>query len=488
MRTRIAAFLVACVLVVLTQAQSSMPGGLNASVNPPTLNAKLTFGFNYDLLHAPTDVSFDYGQGYAAVNFPYEQGNLISKGLASDLWTKISDQLGQQQSGGQEFQPQAGAAQFANTTIRVDVPMLGGVASFSDVQNVYLNYVNTLGNADMLLSYDTTMNNNGSSTHAMLFLRGAINVPVDATLGWETMTFGYAYRITKDLVVAANLHRHIFRLDMQAKMDVDMLGYFKLEQSGPAAASLPREPIDYGSDKVYGEAIGHYQAEAWSTSFGIKYWRFTLTSRFGVDTKAQGSTVAKYYLPFFVDPKTFKVNLDLQNPANLASSDMLNNFQQNSVDSVVYTSNEDATWKLPQGHTLTFDIIPSGLSLSYTKLFGDIEAYHVHTITDSAGSVSRVVDLDAAITVDNVIILSGQLYGAFINLGVFSMDMRVGDQNHILGNAVRNNKQISWMRMGDAAMIPILNLGAALGTKTQLAFELDVVPLPAFKVGVYYHF
>ncbi len=265
-------------------------------------------------------------------------------------------------------------------------------------------------------------------------------------------------------------------------------GISNSNKAGAAAVSLPNEPIDYSSQKLYGEATGHYQAEAWSTSFGIKYWRFTLTSRFGVDTKAQGSLVAKYYLPFFVDPKSFKVNLNLQDPASLASSQMLNNFQQNAVDSVVYSSNEAATFKLPQGHTLSFDIIPNALSLSYTKIFGDIEAYHAHNIGDSANPSRQIVDLDAAITVDHVIMLSAQLFGAFINAGVFALDMRVGDQTHILGNAVKANKQISWMRIGDDAMVPILNLGAALGAKTQLAFELDVVPLPAFKVGVFYHF
>jgi hypothetical protein len=37
-------------------------------------------------------------------------------------------------------------------------------------------------------------------------------------------------------------------------------------------------------------------------------------------------------------------------------------------------------------------------------------------------------------------------------------------------------------------MLPILNLGAALGSKMQLAFEIDLAPLQALKVGVYYHF
>jgi hypothetical protein len=37
-------------------------------------------------------------------------------------------------------------------------------------------------------------------------------------------------------------------------------------------------------------------------------------------------------------------------------------------------------------------------------------------------------------------------------------------------------------------MLPIMNMGAAIGEKTQLGFELDLLPLPAFKTGIIYHF
>jgi hypothetical protein len=493
MRRKTAACVLACILVASLHAQDAIPGGMSSRLTPPSVNAKLTFGFNYDLLRAPTDVSFDYAKGYAALNFPLDQGNFISKDASDDLWKQMSDQLGQEQSSGEQFKPQAGARQYANSTIRVDVPMLGGVASFSNTQNMYLNFLTVLGNTNLLLSYDTTMKSSGLSQTVKLFLRGAINVPIDATIGWETMTFGYAYKINKDLVVAANLHRHIFRLDILAKMDVDLLGYFKIDQDGGSSGSQGgalsgapslKQSMDY---TPAGEASGHYEAEAWSTSFGLKYWRFTLTSRFGVDTKAKGRLTAKYSLPFFVTSK-FQIDSRMTDPTQLMSSDMLNAIQQNKMDSVVYTTNEDATWRMPQAHTLTFDIIPSHLSLSYTKLFGNIEAYHVHAAYDSADMEKRYVDLDAAISVDHIIMLSVSLWGAFVNLGVFALDMRIGDQSNIIGSAIKSNKQIEWMRIGDAAMLPVLNLGAAVGSKVQLGFELDLLPLQALKVGMCYPF
>jgi len=496
MRTKIVAGILAVMFVctVQTAADSALPAGMSPSLTPPSFNAKLTIGFNYDILRPPTDVSFDYAKAYGAFNFPLESGSLIPKTTGDDLWQQISKQMNQDPSQGQAFQPQASAAQSPNTTIRVDVPMLGGVASFAYVQNVYLNYLTTLGNTDLRLGYDTTISSNGSNSNVSLLLLGAINVPIEANLGWETMTFGYAYRVNKDLVLAANVMRHVFRLDILAKVDVDMLGQFSVSQNTGTSgvggiggsADIKNQPIDYPSSKAYGEASGHFEAEAWSGSAGIKYGILTLTSRFGVDTKAKGSMVAKYYLPFFINKTTFQPSLDVNDPTKLLS--MLDDFQQQRVDSVVYSSNDDARWKLPQAHTIAIDLIRDKVSLSYTKLFGDIEAYHAANPHDPANPDKRVVDLDAAITVDNIVMLNCNFYNAFCNLGVFALDMRINDDTHILGKAIKQNKTLSWMMMGENAMMPIANLGAMLGSKTQLGFELDLLPLPAFKVGLIYHF
>jgi hypothetical protein len=495
MRTKNAVCLMTLVLVVASYGDGGLPSGLTPTLSAPTFNAKLTMGFNYDILRPPTDVSFDYAKGYAAFNFPLESGSLIPKETGSQLWGQVSKQLSQDSASGQSFQPQASARQFANTTIRVDIPMLGGVASFSNIQNIYINYLNTLGNSDLRIAYDSTMDNNGSATNVSLLLLGAINVPIEATLGWETMSFGYAYRVNKDLVIAADVMRHIFRLDMLAKMDVDMLGRVSVTSSGGAsggggglsgATDLPNQSIDYPSSKTYGEANGHFQAEAWSATFGVKYWRLNYTARFGIDTKAHGAIVAKYYLPPFIDAKTFENKLDPKDYSKVLT--LINDLQQQKTDSVVYNSKDDARWKLPQGHTISFDLIRDKVAISYTKVFGDIEAYHSTSAHDSADPDKQRVDLDAAITVDNIIMLNCNFYSAFLNLGVFGLDFRIDNQKNLLGNAIKQNKSIAWMRLGSNAMFPIINLGAMLGSKTQLGFELDVLPLPAFKTGVVYHF
>ena len=106
---------------------------------------------------------------------------------------------------------QESARQNPNATVRVEVPMLGGVGSFSNTQNMYLNYQNVLGNPDIFVNPQ----NLGEGVNFLL--RGTVNVPMDLTLYWETMTFGYAYKLNKFFTFALNLHRHVFSLDLRGK-------------------------------------------------------------------------------------------------------------------------------------------------------------------------------------------------------------------------------------------------------------------------------
>jgi hypothetical protein len=478
---------------------SSLPPGITSSVTPPTLNAKLTVGFNYDLLRAPTDVSFDYAKGYFGLNFPLQQSGLIPKQTSENVWAKMSEQTTVDSSSGAQFQPQATAGQYANTTIRVDVPMLGGVASFSHIQNVYLNYSNVLGNSTVKMNYDTTIKSQTGNQHLLLLLLGSINVPIEGTLSWETMTFGYAYRINKEIIAAMNIHRHLFRIDMLANIDAEFLGHGKVDQTASKSGSStgagiealggnsisPEFPINYS--EVGGHATGHYEAEAWSYSLGVELWRFTLTSRFGIETKAKGNFSAKYSLPSgLIDPHTFQMNNDLfTNPTNLISK--TSDLATGKVDSVSYSTKEDARWKLPSGHTIAFDIIRDKVTLSYTKLIGDIEMYHEHQESLATGGIKRSVDLDVGVTIDNIILLNAHFYSAFLNVGMFTMDIRLNDQRHILGKAF-SDAHLDKLKWGDAAMLPVLNFGAAFGAKTKLGFDIALLPLPAFKTGVAYIF
>jgi hypothetical protein len=435
----------------------------------PQIDASLSIGFNYDFLRAPTNVSYDYPKGYIGLNIPIKYGvgqdmaNSISAGLFADSMF----------INGEEFRPTVSAQQYANTTVRVDVPMWGGVATFSNIQNFYLRYNNVLGEPNMAASSkDATMN---------LFLRGMVNVPLDIGLGWETMTFGYAYKINDQLQIALNLHRHLFRFDLSAKVDVDLLGY--LDVAIPNL-DTSRTNLSYSSNDVYGRAYGNFRSEVWSPTFGINLWRFTLTSRFGFNTVAKGRLTAQYQLPFFINPENFKV----EEFSTGYLTDNLNRFRRNDVDSIWYGSDRRLTWNMPQGHSISFDIIPEKLFISYTKFFGGIEmgldSITTKRFTTSGDSTIQSIDFSIGVNVDHIIMLHGVFRNAFVNLGVFSLDFSFMEKKRLLQTAMKGK----WVMLGDGIMIPVLNLGTTIGSKIQFLAELDILPLPALKTGVIYYF
>ncbi|NLG17583.1 MAG: hypothetical protein GX556_09670, partial [Fibrobacter sp.] len=72
MRIR-AVILVAVLFMSQSKAGDNPLEDFNANIQLPAFNAKLSIGFNYDLLRAPTDVSFEYPKGYFGFNLPIEQ-------------------------------------------------------------------------------------------------------------------------------------------------------------------------------------------------------------------------------------------------------------------------------------------------------------------------------------------------------------------------------------------------------------------------------
>lgn len=484
-------------LVMTLYAANEMDiDNLNANIKLPQFNARLSIGFNYDLLRTPTDVSFEYPRGFMGFNVPLEQTINLRDFIqyidpAIDSIFNDSTMF----SNGNDFKPEGIAKQNPNVSVSVDVPMMGGVASFASTQNFFLNYQNALGNPNFFINPPPDSLIEG----VQLLLRGTINVPMNLSMSWETMTFGYAYRINQYLTMALNLHRHLFTMDIKGKVDADILGRFKYDsgEEGGAGLSINHE-MDFSSDKVYGRAYGHYDAEVWTPTIGVKVWRFILTSRFGFTTNATGEFFAKYALPFFIDARTFEQSVDFEDPEILNDAEMRQNLFSNAIDSVTISSikttgdsrvNSELEWKMPTGLSLAFDIVPEHLRLSYTKIFGEVamkldqiamEKNAMETGDRESAFDSLVVDF--GVQVDNIIMLHCNLFNAFLNIGVFGIDVRYEDQKNLLG------KNMPYMHMGDAAMIPALNFGSAIGTKLQLLLELDVLPLPALKTGVFYYF
>lgn len=444
----------------------------------PDLNAQLSFGFNYDYIRSPLKVSFDYPRGYFSINIPLTYSP--PKTLTGNLTELLSDEFTE----GEEFEPRASAKQNANTTIKVDVPMMGGVASFSNMQMMHLRYMNTLGVPNLKISQPQ-----GTDSEFGLLLRGMVSVPIDLQVGWETMTFGYAYQVNDMLKFAFNLHRHVFTFDVKGKIDIDILGKFSVTVSDENAGDYTMEgEIEYPLNNVID---GHYEVERWTPTFAVKYWRASLISRFGMKTTPRGYLLARYSLPFFLDPETFAIDEGLTDSDEMTEymAENLDRFLNNETNEVEYSTDKRMKWEMPQAHTIMFDIVPEKLSISYTKLFGDISMELFDPTSDKAAQQDSTeypdtLDFRFSASVDHMIILHGSFFNSFFNLGIYSMDFNFRDKKNLLYNIDALEK----IRFGKGIMSPILNLGALIGSKIQVLVELDVLPLVAFKSGIVYYF
>jgi hypothetical protein len=468
-------------------AQIEIDPEYNAKVNLPSFNAQLGVGFNYDLLRDPTDVSFEYPNAYFGFNVPLKTTQNL-RYLVKGVDSLLNDSS--LFANGSDYKVNATARQNANVTVRVDVPMLGGVGSFSNIQNMFLKYQNVLGNPDIYLN----PSNLGDGVNFLL--RGTLTVPVELSLYWETMTFGYAYRLNKYFTFALNLHRHIFSLDMRGNIDVDMMGKYAFDlnsNSGSTDVEIPLVDgvVNYPSDKINGSAYGHFETEVWSPTLAVKAWRLSVVARFGIDTRAKGNFLARYKIPFLFDPETFKPKYKMDDYKTLTSPEFTQGLASNATDSLVYSSGDaDLIWKMPTGLSFSFDVWPKHLRVSYSKLFGDInmkldniaKQKLATEMNSNRDTTFDTIVIDVGISVDHVIMLQASLFNSFLNLGITSFDVSYNGQDHLLG------KELPYMKMGKSAMLPVLNLGTDLGTRLQLHLELDVLPLPALKTGVVYHF
>ena len=484
------------VVTAQSDNQSSLPG---VSIYLPTFEARLSIGFNYDLLRSPFDVSFDQPQGFIGFNVPIEQVVNVRPllgGMSPTIDELFSDST--LIKNGEDFKPRVGPRQNPNITVRVDVPMLGGVASFSNIQNYYMNFQTLLGNPNILYNMDTSGVN--------FLLRGTLNIPLDLSMSWETMSFGYAFEVNKWLALAVGLHRHVFSVDLRGKVDADILGRYKIDVSQQSGGAVDMPPIegemDYSSERVHGQMFGYYDAAVWSPSLAMKIWRFSLISRFGLKARAQGELFASYSLPFFIDPdpESFGMRYDLNDPDVFNDPDFRMALQTNQTDSITYTTTRTVSgkkvqsaleWTMPTGLTMQFDIIRDHFTFSYTKLFGEtrmkldriVKLTNIQQGDNVTTAESDSLVLDVAFPVDHILMTHVAIYTAYLNLGIFGMDFESADRTNILGSAVPDQ-----MRLGDMAMLPVLSLGTVLGMRWQLLFEIDLLPLPAVRSGVFYNF
>jgi len=514
-------FLAAVAAVALTAAAPAAAqfsdgesGGSDAGVGIalPSFDARLSMGFNYDLLRSLTDVSFSYPAGYFGLNLPIGiGGNFVSKDMIDDIFEN-SDLF----RAGDNFKPTTAASQNANTTIRVDVPMLNGVGSFAYTQNFFFNFNTSLGGTSVLngiVDIGEHARKEGSSDDisGFLSLRGALRLPLSVTMNWETMTFGYAYRVPNrdELIFALNLHRHLFAMDMKLRADIDLLGHVSMNanvdmgnDAPPMNMVINDDLINFYSEKCNGSAQGRYRAEAWTPSLGVRWGRLRLDSRFGLDVKAKGSARGGFVVPRVVNLETGKVTLVEKFDAfgdSLASNplyvfDMLNEESgiiPREVDRVEYEINETMRWTMPQGHTFTFDILRNKLAVSYTKTFGEVNLKITDILRTTRPESSEpgswldgendILEVDLGVRIDHIVMLQYTTPSFFLNAGLCGIEARSGE-NYVF-------EDMNLIRLGGVTMaMPVLSGGLILGTRLQLQLEANVLPLPAFKTGVNYFF
>jgi len=440
----------------------------------PALNVSLGIGFNYDYLKSPLDVNYDGAKGYYSVNIPikFSPSQDLMNGLLADVSKNFSD--------GKQFSPNMAAKQFANTTIRVEVPMLWGVASFSYINVMTAKYENMTGIPNFRFAPYK------SDDPVNLILSGEFNTPIRFSLGWESMTFGYVYRFDSlqiPLAVGLNLHRHRFYFNASGNVNIDALG--SAEQK-IGTVNLP-VPFSYClRNPIYGE----YFLERWTPTFFTRFWNFDFISRIMFTDYAKGALSAKYAVPFFVNASNFMLTDSLSKSEYITDHIKNGDFSESRADTVKLETNHKMKWQMPSVLTLKYNIIPEHLSVSYSKFIGKTSFELVDTAFGDykdgrkVGFLKNGLNLKTNVYVDHLILLNGQIKTFYGNFGIASVDIDFMDKKNLLG-ATRQFYDVPY---GRGVMVPVLTGGGIIGIRLQFLMELDVLPFPALKTGLVYNF
>ncbi|MGM0443411.1 MAG: hypothetical protein ACQEQV_04410 [Fibrobacterota bacterium] len=446
----------------------------------PDVSASFAVGVNYDFLRNPLNHSFEGSRGYWGVNIPVPLK--MSDEMMADLTSPVSKYF----TDGELFVPEIVVKQYANSAIQVEVPMLGGVCSFSNIDMLNINYSNNFSMPTALFNPPDSLIGAGDDADISMMLRSAMEVPLDFALGWETTTFGYLYRfdnLAEDLYVALNLTRHHTYFDVSGNVNINIAGDITIEQDIGGLTLTPDYHLDNSIE-------GFYSLDRWSPSFAAKFWRFFAIARIGFRDKAQGSLKADYSVPFFVDKETFQFSDSLQDTANIVGYifDHKEDFQKSRTVDVLYSTENNMTWQMPTGLTFGYEIIPEKLRLSYTKIINRIRLELVDNdySTDEEFQYDSL-DFRVSAAVDHMINLKADFEHINFTMGVFSFDVSYNDNDRIISTIIDEGDS-PLIKYGEGALVPVLNGGAVIGNELQLMGELDILPIPSFKTGVIYNF
>ncbi|MDR0303427.1 MAG: hypothetical protein LBH98_01470 [Chitinispirillales bacterium] len=432
----------------------------------PDVNVLFGIGFNYDYLKSPFDVDFETAKGFYSVNIPV-RFTLEGESVVDEIFSNVSENF----TDGEYFMPNMSARQYANTTIKVDVPMLWGVCSFSHVNVMSMRYENMTGIPSF--GYYSKVDNDFD-----LFLSGNINTPLNFSLGWESMSFGYVYKFKKLAMVGLNLHRHHFYFRAGGNINIDMSGHVlaNLQESElkiPFRYSL-KNPIS-----------GEYSLERWTPSFAMRIWNFDFFAKIMFTDYAKGALSGSYAVPFFVDASNFTINEKINTADYIIENIQNNNFMDNGKDTVYLYTNNNIKWQLPSVLTLKYCIIPDHLWISYSKFIGKTSLELVDkSFSNETEFLKDGLDLRTNVRLDHLILLNGKVGWFYGSLGIISINADFQNERNLL----KSKDADFFVPYGNGVMLPTLSGGGIIGTKLQFLLELNLLPLTALKTGLVYNF
>lgn len=447
-------------------------------------DAELSGAFSYEFLKSPLSRPFDRGEAEISLNLPFNasaqaqhfMGSIADSAIVvPDLFARVSQDL--------------------NAQVDVSAPVFGGVAFFAARENASLRVAGALGNAAFDL--DTTLAGSGS-----ILLRGSIHMPLLFEMHWRSLSFGYAFRPAPWLTLGFQVHKHQFTARTSGDLKPDLSG---LVSVGGDAGNTSFQ-VEYPDTKVFGVADGSYQGTAWSPEMAIGVGPVRLVSRMGARMPAKGHLDVTYAVPFFIDPATFETRFT--EPDSFLATDNLGRLLNGETGSRNIHMRDRLILTLPQSHTLTVELWPEKLSLSYTKVLGHVSIHAESagkagiTGADTAGApfhtgsgnpgaadaeasgdeetdAGEFVDLD--LFPDQVLCLSGRFGWFHGDVGLHSLNVSYRNQGHLLSG-------LSPLEWDGDPLVPILDFGFTWGYPLVFGADFFVSPLPAVRSGVSYRF
>lgn len=430
-------------------------------------NAELSGAFSYEFLKSPLSRPFDQGLANVSFNLPFRASAQAQRFLnnSSDSAIVIPDLF-------------ARVAQHVNAHVDVSAPLFGGVAFFAARENASLSVAGALGNARFNL--DTTLEGTGS-----ILMKGTIHMPLNFSMEWRSLSFGYAFHPAPWMTLGFQIHKHTFIARTAGDLRPDLSGRIAVGGDAGNTSFL----IEYPDDRVYGTADGRYDGKAWSPELALGVGPVRLVSRMGARMAAKGHLDVAYSVPYFIDPETFEPRFT--EPDSFMASENLRRLLDGEVGKRDIHIKDRLILMLPQSHSLSMDLWPGKMAISYSKVFGKVSIHTESaerkppTLGDTATADSNAVDTEGFVDLD---LFPDQVINLAMKFGWFHADLGAHTLNVSYRKEGRLLSGISPLEWDGDPIVPIFDFGFTWGHPLVFNVDFFVMPLPAVRSGISYAF